>query len=442
MTTRASASSGVMRRLAAIAALGLMAAAVVLAAVVAIQNFPRGLTVLACILLAVAVAWWGLLRRGIARGLAFGAAVALLAGAIALVVLEGGLLENLLIAGAALLSLTAAGVVFRAHAQLPSARRPERAVLIYNPRSGGGKADRFHIAREARARGIEPVELRPGDDLRTLVRDAIARGADALAVAGGDGTQAIVAALAAEHDLPYACIPAGTRNHFALDLGVDRDDVVGALDALVEGGERRVDLAEVNGRVFVNNVSLGVYAEAVQSAGYRGAKLRTLADTVPQVLGPTGERLKLLWTDSRGRQHASADVMLVSNDPYRLGRALGSGTRPRLDRGVLGIAAAVPGNGRSSRPRLHQWSAPSFEIEGDGAVAVAVDGEAARLDPPLRFRSRPSALRVRIAQSHPGASPSVSLPESPWAMVRSLATVAAGRPPIGAPATMKGAVDE
>ena len=108
-------------------------------------------------------------------------------------------------------------------------------------------------------------------------------------MAGGDGSQAIVAAVAAELDLPYACIPAGTRNHFALDLGVDRDDVVGALDAFVEGGrERRVDLAEVNGRVFVNNVSLGVYAEAVQRSGYRDAKLRTLLDTVPDALGPSG----------------------------------------------------------------------------------------------------------------------------------------------------------
>ena len=96
-------------------------------------------------------------------------------------------------------------------------------------------------------------------------------------MAGGDGSQAIVAAMAAEAGLPYACIPAGTRNHFALDLGVDRDDVVGALDALVDGRERRVDLAEVNGRVFVNNVSLGVYAEAVQREGYREAKLRTIS---------------------------------------------------------------------------------------------------------------------------------------------------------------------
>ena len=91
-------------------------------------------------------------------------------------------------------------------------------------------------------------------------------------------------------DLPFACIPAGTRNHFALDLGVDRNDVVGALDAFVNGGERRVDLAEVNGRVFVNNVSLGLYADAVQREGYRDAKLHTVLDTVPEFGGAAGRR--------------------------------------------------------------------------------------------------------------------------------------------------------
>ena len=161
-------------------------------------------------------------------------------------------------------------------------------MLFFNPRSGGGKAERFSLAAEARSRGIESIELGSGDDLETLVRTAVAEGADALAMAGGDGSQAVVAALAAEHGLPYACVPAGTRNHFALDLGVDRDDVVGALDAFVDGGERLVDLAEVNGRVFVNNVSLGLYAEAVQRKGYRDAKLRTIFDTVPDVLGPGG----------------------------------------------------------------------------------------------------------------------------------------------------------
>ena len=171
----------------------------------------------------------------------------------------------------------------------PAPRRPSAPVLFYNPKSGGGKAERFALADEARERGIEPIELGPPWDLEALVRGAVERGADGLAMAGGDGSQAIVAAVAAERGLPYACIPAGTRNHFALDLGVDRDDVVGALDAFVDGGERTVDLAEVNGRVFVNNVSLGLYAEAVQHQEYRDAKLRTILDTVPDVIGPDGD---------------------------------------------------------------------------------------------------------------------------------------------------------
>src|SRR5256885_1524772 len=192
---------------------------------------------------------------------------------------------------ASALSTGAARRAFATQAELPAAARPERAVLFYNPKSGGGKAERFHVADEARARGVEPIELARGDDLRVLVLRAIEGGADALAMAGGDGSQAIVAAAAAEYGLPYACIPAGTRNHFALDLGVDRDDVVGALEAFVDGRERVVDLAEVNGRVFVNNVSLGLYAEAVQQDGYRDAKIRTILATIPNVLGPNGEPL-------------------------------------------------------------------------------------------------------------------------------------------------------
>ena len=262
-------------------------------------------------------------------------------------------------------------------------------MLIYNPKSGGGKAERFHLADEARARGIEPIELHLGDDLHALVTGAIGRGADAVAVAGGDGTQATVAAIAAEHDLTYACIPAGTRNHFALDLGVDRNDVVGALDAFVDGGERRVDLADVNGRTFVNNVSLGVYAEAVQQAGYRDAKLRTITETVPSMLGPTGTRLDLRWTGPAGEEHTSADVMLVSNNSYRLGRALASGTRPRMDAGVLGIAVALTDDGKPPRHRLVNWSAPSFEIRSEQPVAAGIDGEAAQLDAPLRFQLPP-----------------------------------------------------
>ena len=413
------------RRLAAITSLVLLAASVVLAVVVGVQRFPRGLTVLACVVLALLAAWWALVHRGAARFAAAAGAGVLLVGAVVLVVLEGRVLEDALILAGILLSLAAARRVFTVHATLPVASPPKRPVLFYNPKSGGGKAERFEVAREARARGVDPVELHLGDDLATLVHDAIENGADAVGVAGGDGTQAIVAAIASERGLPYVCVPAGTRNHFALDLGVDRDDVVGALDAFTKGRERVVDLAEVNGRVFVNNVSLGVYAEAVQREGYRDAKLRTIAETMPTVLGPGGDALDLRFTGADGREHKTSAVVLVSNDPYRLGRAIASGTRPRLDAGVLGITVLQAGAARNGDKRVRQWSAPSFEVSSDGPVAAGIDGEALKLDPPLRFRTRPGALRVRIAPQHPGASPSANMPESPWGALRAVADIAA-----------------
>ena len=251
-------------------------------------------------------------------------------------------------------------------------------------------------------------------------------------MAGGDGSQAVVAAIAAETGLPYACIPAGTRNHFALDLGVDRDDVVGALDAFVDGGERRVDLAEVNGRVFVNNVSLGLYAEAVQREGYREAKLQTILDTLPDVLGPEGKGLDLRWSGPGGHEHSSGAAILVSNNRYRLGKAVGSGTRPRIDDGLLGITVAGAPTGRGERRRLLQrpwreWSAPEFEVDADSPIAAGIDGEATVLEPPLRFRIRPAVLRVRIARQHPGASPSAAIPEGLGDGIRFLLRRAAGR---------------
>src|SRR3954447_896432 len=349
------------RRLSAMAALAFAAATALFAIAASVANFPHALVVLACLALAVTLGWYGLRRRGAARLVGLGAMAVLLAGAVVLLIVQNGVLDNVLVVAGVAVAVGAAGSAFASRADLPRAQRPQHAVLFMNPRSGGGKATKFHLADEARKRGIEPVELKPGDDLWVLVRDAVADGADALAMAGGDGSQAIVAAVAAETGLPYACIPAGTRNHFALDLGVDRDDVVGALDALVDGGARTVDLAEVNGRVFVNNVSLGVYAEAVQDPAYRGAKLRTLVATVPQVVSSGSSSPALRWRTPGGRQKSGAAVILVSNDQYRLGKPVGSGTRPRLDAGVLGVAL-VHAEARS-RP-WGGWTGPSFGVGG------------------------------------------------------------------------------
>ncbi len=420
-----------MNRVAALIALAFLTAAVVIAVGLAIVEFPLGLLVIALLGAALLGAATGLLHRGRRRLGGFLVAAAALLALAALILVEGRLLENLLMVGFAAIAVAAARRTFLARVVLPPAPAPAHPVLIYNPLSGDGTAGRVGLAEQARARGYAVVELHRGDDLRELVRTAVADGADALAMAGGDGSQAIVAAVAAELGLPYACIPAGTRNHFALDLGVDRDDVIGALAAFTGGGERVVDLAEVNGQVFVNNVSLGLYAEAVQRSGYREAKIRTLLDVLPDAIESGGERPQMRWIGPDGDERRAAAAVLVSNNVYRLGGLIGSGTRPRIDDGVLGLVAVGPvvaedGSPRV-KPRWEEWSAPSLRIDADGPVYAGIDGEAVTLDPPLEFRIRPRALRVRIARAHPGVSPSASAPDSFADGLRRLARIAAGR---------------
>ena len=285
----------------------------------------------------------------------------------------GAPLVNVLVVAGLAVSLGAARATLAVHADLPSAAASRRRrVLFRNPRSGGGEAERFSLAAEARARGIQPIELKPGTDFETLVREAVDRGADGLAMAGGDGSQAIVA----ERVLRKVCVPAGTRNHIALDLGVDRDDVVGAPGAFVDGGERTVDLAEVNGRVFVNTISLGLYAEAVQRAGCRDAKLRTLLDTVPDVLGLDGIKLDLDW--ARGHAHHSDPAVLVSKAP-RVIAAL-EATGRFVSRGTGDKHGHAPTRRYASHLRRHQIM-PSRTVERWVATLGVVTGRPAAAGP-------------------------------------------------------------
>jgi diacylglycerol kinase family enzyme len=216
-------------------------------------------------------------------------------------------------------------------------------------------------------------------------------------------------------------VPAGTRNHFALDLGLDRGDVVRALDAFTDGVERRIDLATVNGRAFVNNASLGLYAEIVQSPQYRDAKLRTAASMLPDLIGPGATPLDLRYTGPDGQAHETAYLILVSNNPYQLAPPGGRGNRAQIDGGVLGIVAVMIANvdearrfatleaaGRVRRfPGWVEWSAPRFEVGSGARVQLGVDGEALTMDPPLVFASSPGALRVRrprrVLQASPAA---------------------------------------
>ena len=362
-------------------------------------------------------AWYAISRSGTVRILAVAlAGVGLIAFII--VMIASQTIRVLVISGAlALVSIAAAGYALPApgrKTQGPAVLRAEHPVLIMNLKSGGGKAERFHLVDECRERGIEPIVLTPGTDLLELAEDAVARGADVIGMAGGDGSQALVASVASRYGIPHVVIPAGTRNHFALDLGLDRDDVVGALDAYSEGVERTIDLAEVNGRVFVNNASMGVYAKVVQSPEYRDAKLRTAAAMLPTIIGPDATPMDLRFALPSGEQSLTSQLILVSNNPYNLHDLRGGGTRARMDAGVLGIMSLMV-RGATDMQKLvalesigqvgqfggwQEWVAPDFEVRSAKPVEIGVDGEALTLEPPLQFRIRPGALTVRLP---PGA---------------------------------------
>ena len=415
------------RRIAAILALITPVAMAVVAAIALAGDVPVAVLAVGLVLLANAAIWFALTERGALR--AAGAVLAALAG-VGLIVVLATHWQGLLVLAALLLLLALFGLAARyalARAGEPALVRMAAAVvpvgaassgaLIINLKSGGGKAERFDLAGEARRRGIEPIVLQPGDDLLELAESAITRGAEVIGMAGGDGSQALVATVAARLNIAHVCVPAGTRNHFALDLGLDRDDVVGALDAFADGLERRIDLARVNDRVFVNNASLGVYAKVVQSEAYRDAKLGTWTNMLPDLLGPDAEAIDLQFTTPDGTDCDDAPLVLVSNNPYELTHLSGVGTRERIDTGLLGIVAArVRGTdvsklvalelvGQAGRyPGLLSWSAQEFEVRSGGPIEVGLDGEALMMEPPLHFASLPGALRVRLPRGA-GMSP-------------------------------------
>lgn len=439
---------GTTRRLWAALALLAPAAMVALAVAALAGEVAVAGAAVALILLGSAAGWVALTNRGAPRLIAALLALAALAGLVAVVASHPrGLL---VIVGLAVLvalfgfaARRSLGEVGDRRAATVARRTPgggaSEAVLIINLRSGGGKAERLDLAGHARRRGIEPVVLTPGEDLLALAENAVERGARMIGMAGGDGSQALVATVASRAGVPHVCIPAGTRNHFALDLGLDRGDVVGALDAYLDGHERRVDLASVNGRVFVNNASLGVYAKVVQSDEYRDAKLRTWTRVLPDLLGPDAGPIDLEFDGPDG-ERCDAPLVLVSNNPYELTHLAGAGTRARMDTGLLGVVAArVYGAADVSRlvalqlagqverfPGLLRWSAAEFEVRSSGPVEVGLDGEALVLEPPLRFVSMPGALRVLVPRAA-GLSPAARAVSLSAHNLRLLAGVAAGR---------------
>jgi diacylglycerol kinase family enzyme len=367
----------------------------------------------------VAGGYWFLANRGVLRWLAL---TLVILAPVAILVLFGWkhliwvavLSVVLAVAGvaAARVSLDTGG----ADTAMPAypASRPQRAFIVMNPRSGGGKVTRFGLEEKARALGAQ-VALLDGPeivDVAALARKAVAEGCDLLGVAGGDGTQALVAGIAAEHDLPFLVISAGTRNHFALDLGLNRDDPSTCLDALSDGEELRIDLGIIGDRTFVNNASFGAYAEVVRSPAYRDDKRGTTLEMMPDLLkGHQGARLAARAGDTSVE---GPQALLVSNNPYESGDAAGLGRRARLDTGTLGFIAVEVGSAgqaiglmrRGSGRGLTFGTAKEVVVDADTPeVPVGIDGETIMMPAPVRCSIRPGVLRVLVPKDRPGVPP-------------------------------------
>jgi diacylglycerol kinase family enzyme len=294
----------------------------------------------------------------------------------------------------------------------PRTRHP---FVVANPHSGGGKVVSSGLEDVAREHGIEILVMGPDDDPSELAREAVRRGADALGMAGGDGSLSTVAQVAIEHDLPFVVIPAGTRNHYAADLGLDRADPTLALAAFVRGEEHRLDYATVNGRMFLNNVSLGVYAAAVEQPGYRDAKLETTLKVLPDLVEKGGPCFDL-HIDVPGQGHwESAALVQVSNGVYEMAGS-SFGRRLHLDAGQLGVVAVDINHGAdlaaitvlaaARHPERHAgvwpWETEELTIgSGQQELGAGVDGEYVVLQPPLVFRVVRRGLRVLVPEGTP-----------------------------------------
>jgi diacylglycerol kinase family enzyme len=299
-----------------------------------------------------------------------------------------------------------------------------------NPRSGGGKVARFGLKEKAEALGAEVALLQgPGVvDVAALARRAVAAGADLLGVAGGDGTQALVAGTAAEHDLPFLVISAGTRNHFAMDLGLDRDNPASCLDALTgDGVEQQVDLGIIGGRTFVNNASFGAYAEVVESPAYRDDKRGTILQMLPDIL--SGHRGARLTARIDAATVTGPQALLVSNDPYGMTDIAGLGRRARIDTGTLGVVAVTVDSARQAIELLRRgrgravtvFTADEVVVDADvPEIPVGIDGETVMMPAPVRCAIRPRALRVRVPADRPGIR--APKPALDWPTLRKLAS--------------------
>ncbi len=262
------------------------------------------------------------------------------------------------------------------------------------------------------------IELVKGGDLVQRCQElADSKRFDVIAAAGGDGTQSTVAGVLHERDHCMGVLPRGTLNHFSKDLGIPQT-MPEALAVLHHGEECRVDLAEVNGRIFVNNSSIGIYSKAVlerDQALRRGGNkwVHMTRAFFKQWLSFPTYRVRIESDAFKGLRKAS--LLFIGNNRYELAFPK-PGTRNALDGGLLCLyiprATTRMGLVRQS---IRAWLGLAFKdtdfdtldsahIRIDSKrsrLTVSIDGEVTSMRPPLDYRILPKALRVMAPQTKP-----------------------------------------
>ncbi len=285
---------------------------------------------------------------------------------------------------------------------------PSHPVLIVNLRSGNGRATAIDLVGTAQLLGLETVTMQPGDDLAELAVRIVDRGCDHLMMAGGDGSLAVVAEVAIARGVPFSCVPVGTRNHFAMDLGLDRSNPLQSLDAALDGSERLIDVGIVAGQVFLNNVSFGLYPRAISDPEYRSHRVRSMADAAVDTVSHLETQITVTLPD--GRVVSDIEVLLASNNPYRFIGPPDFARRAALDTGSLGMILADRRSRVNRGPAAFtRWETQKLTVHVDPAsIQVGVDGELRQFQAPVDVAIAPKSLRVLI----PSQTQSRSLKES------------------------------
>ncbi len=318
--------------------------------------------------------------------------------------------------------------IMREEAELSeSTAKFKKPYLIINPVSGNGRAIKAHIDELAEKMGIKVIMTKKGVDISESALKAVRAGADVLGISGGDGSIGAVAKIAMEHNLPIVVLPGGTRCHFARDLGLDPKRIIDSLQGF-NGLEKRIDVGDINGRIFLNNASFGLYADIVNHEEYRDNKLQVTRKVLQDIVSEKKKPYDLQFTAGKTKiKHAILTVVGVNQ--YNTMSLLELGQRDQLDEGVIQVTIVTKLNNKLvkellsivsfKRPTsrrevegISQWVGKSLVVDSKSKkLVVGVDGESEDYQTPVKIKILPGALRIYLP-----AEGVRSRPKNPFSM--------------------------